>query len=71
MSDLVIRAPHAGLVVPPVEAPAAPEPIATTEAAPATAPPRAARPWRVPEDDDDLAGRATLGKVSGWFLPLG
>jgi hypothetical protein len=74
MSDLVIRAPVVRLLVPPRKAEVTVDPPSTTEAAQVTTGAGPARSWRLPEHsehDDDLDTRASLGRVSGWFLPQG
>ncbi len=68
MSELVIRAPLVRLLVPPKKAAATVEPVRTTEVAPVSAGAGKVRPWQLPEQDDDLDPRATLARVSGWFL---
>ncbi|HEX2275300.1 MAG TPA: hypothetical protein VHG90_15640 [Acidimicrobiales bacterium] len=71
MSDLVIRAPIARFLAPPRKAAATVEPTSTTEAAPVAEWAGAARPWHLPEHDDDLDTRSALGRVSAWFMPPG
>ena len=68
MSELVIRAPLVRLLASPEKAAATVQPVPRTNGAPVTAGAGAARPWRLPEHDDDLDARASLGRLSGWFV---
>jgi hypothetical protein len=68
MSELVIRAPLVRLLSPPKKAAVTVESVPSTQAAPVTEGAGAARPWRLPEYDDDFDTRASLGRVSGWFF---
>ncbi len=71
MSELVIRAPLVRLLVPKKKVHVAVAPPSTTEAAPEAGGVGAVPPWRLPEHDDDLDTRASMGRALGWFMASG
>ncbi len=71
MSELVIRAPLVRLLVPTKKAHVAVAPSPTVEAAPEPEGVGAVRPWSLPEHEEDPDTRASMGRVSGWFMASG
>ena len=71
MSELVIRAPLARLLVPATRASLTVEPHPAAERAPVSEGVGAVRPWRLPEQDDTSDGRTSMGRGAGWFMTSG
>jgi hypothetical protein len=71
MSELVIRAPLVRLLVPTKKVNVAIVPPSRSEAAPDPTGVGAERLWHLPEHDEDLDIRASMGRVSGWFMAPG
>ncbi|HEX2042029.1 MAG TPA: hypothetical protein VHF24_05260 [Acidimicrobiales bacterium] len=71
MSELVIRAPVVRLLVPPRKATRTVDPPSSTRAASVATGAGSAGPLHLPEHDQDLDTRASLSRVSGWFIAQG